>query len=130
MQSFSIIVKLSKNLFKSLLFFKLSSFLIATLALCKLSNIVKFSFAKLKDPNSNASLISFSNLLLWFSTSAKDLSNLSSVSLSFSSIDSSLTSSFHFLKIFLRTQYYLVFFYHFRTFECYIVNNYKNTRSE
>ena len=73
MQSFSIIVKLSKNLFKSLLFFKLSSFLIATLALCKLSNIAKFSFAKLKDPNSNASLISFSNLLLWFSTSAKDL---------------------------------------------------------
>ena len=54
----------SKNLFKSLLSFKTSSFLMAIFALCKLSNIAKLSFAKLKEPNSKASLISFSNLLL------------------------------------------------------------------
>ena len=63
-KSFSIIEIFSKNLSKSLLDFKISSFLIACLALSKLSSIAKLSFAKLKEPNSNASLISFSNLLL------------------------------------------------------------------
>jgi len=57
-----------------------------------LSNIAKLSFAKLKEPNSKASLISFSNLLLWFSISAKDLSNLSSVSFNFFSTEISSCS--------------------------------------
>ena len=43
--------------------FNFSSFFIASFALCRLSRIAKFSFAKLKEPNSNASFISFSNLL-------------------------------------------------------------------
>jgi hypothetical protein len=54
----------SKNLFKSLFFFKISSFLIASLARCKLSKIAKLSLAKLKEPNSKASLTSFSKRLL------------------------------------------------------------------
>ena len=63
-KSFSIILIFSINLFKSLLFLRSGSFLIAILALCKLSKIAKLSLAKLKDPKSKASFISFSNLLL------------------------------------------------------------------
>ena len=63
-KSFSTIEIFSKNLSKSLFDFKISSFLIAILALCKLSKIAKLSLAKLNDPNSKASFISFSNLLL------------------------------------------------------------------
>ena len=63
-KSFSIIDILFKNLSKSLFDFNTASFLIAFFALSKLSKIAKLSFAKLKDPNSKASLISFSNLLL------------------------------------------------------------------
>ena len=84
----------NKDTIKSLLFLRTSSFLIASLALCKLSKITKFSLAKLKPPNSIASFISFSNLFLWFSSSAKDLSSFSSVSLSFSSILVSFALSF------------------------------------
>ena len=51
-------------LFKSLLFFKLSSFLNETIARSILSISNKDSAAKLKPPNSNASCFSFSNLLL------------------------------------------------------------------
>ena len=86
-KSFSIIEIFSINLFKSLFVLRVSSFFIAILALCKLSKIAKLSLAKLNEPNSNASLISFSNLLLWFSNSAKDLSNLSSVSFNLSSTE-------------------------------------------
>ncbi len=92
-KSFSTIVIFSKNLSKSLLILRVSSFLIASLALCRLSRIARLSLAKLKDPNSKASLISFSNLLLWFSTSAKERSSFSSVSLSFSSTVFSFDSS-------------------------------------
>tara|TARA_A100001015_G_scaffold250221_1_gene288537 strand:- start:240 stop:440 length:201 start_codon:yes stop_codon:yes gene_type:complete len=63
-RSFSITVIFSKNLSISLLFFKISSFLIAIFALCKLSKTARLSLAKLKEPNSNASFISFSNLRL------------------------------------------------------------------
>ena len=98
-KSFSIIFMFSKNLSKSLLFLRVSSFFIASFALCKLSNIAKLSLAKLNEPNSKASFISFSNLRLWFSISARDLNNLSSDSLSFSSKDfpvsfSALTETF------------------------------------
>ena len=92
-KSFSIIDIFSKNLSKSLFFFNVSSFLIAIFALWRLSSIAKLSFAKLNEPNSKASFISLSNLLLWFSISASDLSSFSSVSFSFSSIVFSLISS-------------------------------------
>ena len=104
--SFSIISMLCKNFSRSLLTFKTGSFLIEMYALCKLSSITRFSFAKLKPPKSIASLISLSNLFLWFSSSASDLSNFSSVSLSFSSALNSFSPSFlkdpHFFVGYLR----------------------------
>ena len=93
-RSFSTIIIFSRNLSKSLLFFRVSSFLIASFDLCKLSKIAKLSFSKLNEPNSNASFTSFSNLLLWFSISANDLSSLSSVDFNLSTVEGSFFSSF------------------------------------
>jgi len=70
--------KVSSIFEKSLLSFILLSFDRDNFALSKLSINAKDSFAKAKPPNSKASSLSFSNLLLWFSISANVLSSFSS----------------------------------------------------